>query len=276
MFGYITVCKDELKIKDYTKYRAYYCGVCHTLGKRYNQIMRLGLSYDLTFLALLLDSMATENTVTKNRSCIKHLGKKHPVVVNCDALKYASDVNVLLSFYKILDDIKDSFSIKSMILYLLYVLPAKKAGKRQVYLNHSIKENLSKLSKIEKSNTDDIDKASHYFAQIMKDIFYGNDNLEKLGYDLGRYIYLIDAIDDYDKDLKSKNFNPLIAKFGDNKNEVIKYAEESILFTLSQGAKAYEELTILNNKEILDNIIYLGLKQRLYTVLKGNENEKSL
>ncbi len=276
MFGYITVCKDELKIKDYTKYKAYYCGVCHTLGKRYNHIMRLGLSYDLTFLALVLDSMVSDNTTTENRGCLKRLGKKHPVVINCDALKYAADVNVLLSYHKILDDIKDSFSVKSMFLYLIYVLPAKKAGKRQVYLNQSIKENLSELSRIEKSNTDDIDKASHYFALIMKDIFFGNDNLENLGYDLGRYIYLIDAIDDYDKDLKSKNYNPFIAKFGDNKNEALKYAEDSILFTLSQSAKAYEELKILNNKELLDNIIYLGLKQRLYTVLKGNNNEKSL
>ncbi|MBQ2754493.1 MAG: hypothetical protein IJF30_03420 [Clostridia bacterium] len=276
MFGYITVCKDELKIKDYTRYRAYYCGVCHTLGKRYNHIMRLGLSYDLTFLALILDSMVSENTDTQTRGCLKHLGKKHPVVVNCESLKYASDVNVLLSYHKILDDIKDSFSIKSMFLYLIHVLPAKKAGKSQTYLNKSIKENLRKLSEIEKSGTDDIDKASHHFAQIMKDIFYGNDDLEKLGYDLGRYIYLIDAVDDFGKDIKSKNYNPLVAKFGDNKSEAFEFAEQSLLFTLSQGANSYEKLNVLNNKEILYNIIYLGLKQRLYTVLKGNKNEKSL
>lgn len=276
MFGYITVCKDELKIKDYIKYKAYYCGVCHSLGKYYNHSMRFGLSYDLTFLALLMDSMVSEKTFTEFRGCLKHVGKKQQVVVDCNALRYASDVNVLLSFHKICDDIKDSASLKSLFLYLLYVLPAKKAGKRQQYLNQSIRENLRRLSIIEKSNTDDIDSSSHYFAQIMKDIFIGDDNLSMLGYTLGRYIYLIDAVDDFDKDLRSKNYNPLIAKFGDNKDDAIKYAEESLLFTLSSGADFYEKLEILNNKEILDNIIYLGLKQKLYTVLKGNENEKSL
>lgn len=273
MFGYITVCKDELKIKDFNRYKAYYCGVCKTLGKSYNQIMRLGLSYDLTFLALLIDSQVSEEVTLENHSCIKHIGRKRPIVTNCDALKYASDINVLLTYYKILDDISDGFSLKAMLLYLFYFLPASKAKKRQKYLSNSIKTNLKELSKIEKSKTDNIDKASHHFALIMQDIFHGDPNMEKLGYDLGRYIYLIDAVDDYHKDLKSKNYNPLVAKFGDNREAAMEFAEQSLMFTLSEAVKSYDNLRILNNKDILDNIIYLGLKQRVYSVLKGKINE---
>lgn len=276
MFGYITICKDELKIKDYNRYRAYYCGVCKTIGKSYNQLMRLGLSYDLTFLALLMDSMVSEKCSIVNGRCLKHIGSKRLFVQNSKALRYCADLNVLLTGYKLIDDIKDGFSPKALLLSIPYALPVLKAKKRQPYLAERIKMHLDELSVVEKEKTDSIDEAAHHFAQLLEDIFAGNDDFRRLGYNLGRYIYIIDALDDYEKDLKSGNYNPLVQRFGDNVAEVREFAEQSLMFTLSQAALEYDKLNILNNKEILDNIIYLGLKQRVYTVLKGSKNEKSL
>ena len=276
MFGYITICKDELKIKEYNRYRAYYCGVCKTIGKSYNQLMRLGLSYDLTFLALLMDSMASEKCDIVTGRCLKHIGSKRLFVQNCKALKFCADLNVLLTGYKLIDDIKDGFSPKALLLSAVYALPVRKAKKRQPYLAGRIKMHLDALSAVEKSETDNIDEAAHHFAQLLQDIFAGNDELRRLGYNLGRYIYIIDALDDYKKDLKSGNYNPLVQKFGEDIDAATEYAEQSLMFTLSQAAAEYEKLEILNNKVILDNIIYLGLKQRVYAVLKGSKNEKSL
>jgi len=276
MFGYITICKDELKIKEYNRYRAYYCGVCKSIGKSYNQLMRLGLSYDLTFLALLMDSMVSDKCTVMPGRCLKHIGTKRLFVQESLALRYCADLNVLLTGYKLIDDIKDSFSLKALLLSVPYFLPVCKAKKRQPYLAERIKLHLDELSKVENSKTDNIDEAAHHFAQLLEDIFAGNDDFRRLGYNLGRYIYIIDALDDYEKDLKSGNYNPLVQRFGDDKTAVKEYAEQSLMFTLSQAALEYEKLKILNNKEILDNIIYLGLKQRVYTVLKGSKNEKSL
>lgn len=276
MFGYITICKEELKIKEYNMYKAYYCGLCKALGKNYSQAMRLGLSYDLTFLAMLMDSIATENVEVESERCLKHIGAKQNVVKNSDALIFCSDINVLLTYYKLLDDIKDSFPLKALTLIIPYILPAKKARKRQSYLAGRIKRHLNELAKVEKSGTDDTDLAAHHFACLLEDIFAGDDNLRKLGYNLGRFIYLIDALDDYEKDLKSGNYNPLVKKFGNDFKGAKEFAEQSLIYTLSCGASEYEKLNILKNKEILDNIIYFGLKQRLYTVLKGKNNEKSI
>lgn len=276
MFGYITICKDELKIKEYNRYRAYYCGVCKTIGKSYNQLMRLGLSYDLTFLALLMDSMVSDKCEVVTGRCLKHIGSKRLFVQNSKALLYCADLNVLLMGCKLVDDIKDGFSPKAMLLYLAYALPMHKAKKRQPYLAQRIKKHLHELSRVEKSKTDNMDEAAHHFAQLLEDIFAGNDEFRRLGYNLGRYIYIIDALDDYKKDLKSGNYNPLVQRFGDDFLSATEFAEQSLMFTLSQAAAEYEKLEILNNKAILDNIIYLGLKQRVYAVLKGSKNEKSL
>ncbi len=271
MFGYVTICKEELKIKEYNRYKAYYCGLCKAIGKRYNQAMRLGLSYDLTFLALIMDSMAADSCDIKKERCLKHIGAKQNVVKNSKALLYCSDINVLLTYYKLLDDIKDGFSIKALCLVIPYLLPAKKAKKRQPYLADRIKLHLDNLSAEEKSGTDNTDRVAHHFASLTEDIFAGDDALRRLGYNIGRFIYIIDAMDDYQKDLKSGNYNPLVKKFGKDKRAAIQFAEQSLMYTLSCAAQEYEKLSILNNKEILDNIIYLGLKQRVFAVLEGKK-----
>ena len=99
MFGFVNVYKNELKIKDYNTFRAYYCGLCKSLGKRYNQLVRLGLSYDLTFLALVGDSLSNEDAVILKDGCIKHIGS-HMICSNNHAIDYASDMSVILSYYK--------------------------------------------------------------------------------------------------------------------------------------------------------------------------------
>ncbi len=281
MFGYVTFYKDELKIKDFNKFRAYYCGLCKTLGKRFNQVVRLGLSYDLTFLALLLDSLDEDNTVFLKGGCFKHMGKKRLIVEHNKSVEYAADMSIALMYYKLLDDLRDSFSLLSAVALVPYWLGVRKV--KRIYpekLEH-IKNQLFLLSKLESRKCSVTDEVAEPFARIMESLFdVGNEDIKKLGYNMGRFIYLIDALDDYKKDVKSGGYNPYRYAYPDLAFEDIKrIAEKSLTITLAMAAESYEKAGISKNKELLDNIIYLGLRQRLDMVLsdkKGNKDGKSI
>ena len=282
MFGYVTFYKDELKIKDFNKFRAYYCGLCKELGKSFNQLVRLGLSYDFTFLALLMDSVDGSDTLFSAQGCFKHLGKKRATVKDNTSVKYASDMSIVFMYYKLLDDVKDDFSLLSAVALIPYWFAFQKVKKKYPREITAIKDNLEALSKLEKEQCGNIDEVAHSFAQIMEVLFdRGDDDLKRLGYNIGRFIYIADAANDYEKDVKKKKYNPYRYAYSDKTADDIKQlAGNSMMMTLSMAAQNYENLKIIKNKDLLDNIIYLGLRQRMESVVcndkRGKENGKSL
>lgn len=284
MFGYVTFYKDELKIKDFNNFRAYYCGLCKELGKRFNQLVRLGLSYDLTFLAILLDSVSDEKTEFAERGCFKHIGRKRKVAENNESIGYAADMSIALMYYKLADDIRDSFSPLSVIAILPYWASIRKVRRKYPEKLSVIKDCLKKLTELEKQRCNSTDRAAEPFAKIMEQLFdIGNDRVREMGYNIGRFIYLIDGADDYEKDLKSGNYNPYVCAYPQSDVKQIKEAAaRSLTFTLAKAAECYESLELKKNKDLLDNIIYLGLRLRMDTVLegdnkkKGNKNGKSI
>ena len=283
MFGYVTFYKDELKIKDYTKFRAYYCGLCKELGKSFNQLVRLGLSYDFTFLSVLLDSLDDEQTEFSNEGCLKHLGKKRPTVCSNPSLKYCADMSVLFMYYKLLDDWTDDHSLISLFAMIPYWFSVRKIYKKYPLQTKILKENLKKLSCLEKGKCKSVDETSHAFAEIMETLFDKGDNdLKRLGYNIGRFIYIADAVNDYETDVKKGKYNPFVYAYPDLNFEQIKEnANRSMLITLSMASENYENLKIQKNKELLDNIIYMGLRHQMETAgsekdKKGRKNGKSI
>lgn len=262
MFGFINVYKNELKIKDYNLFKAYYCGLCKALGKRYNQFVRLGLSYDLTFLAIIGDALLdTEPKIIKD-GCIKHVGM-HMICIDNPAIDYAADMSILLSYYKLCDDIFDDKSIKAFFMRIPYLRAVKKAKRKHKEISESIKNNLAKLSELEKQKCPSIDMAAHPFAKLTADIFAGfNPELRKLGYSIGRFIYITDAYNDIKSDEKKGSYNPFLHYDKDylSSMEFEKRALGTFNMNLTSVANEYNKLNILKNKDILDNIIYLGLR----------------
>lgn len=277
MFGYVNIYKDELKVKEYNDFRAYYCGLCKALGKRYNQLTRLGLSYDLTFLCILLDAMYDEPAVFDNLGCIKSIAKKKTVTDN-KFIDYASDISIILTYYKLKDDINDNHSLKALFAILPYSLSMRKLKNKYQSLIKSIKDNLSNLSELEKQNCDITDKSAHPFACIMSDVFaYINPSLSTFGYNLGRYVFFADALDDMDADLKSKNYNifNILYKYdGTITNADKQKINDTLILTLSFIASEYEKLPKFKNKEILDNIIYIGMRAKTQTLIDKIGNKK--
>lgn len=267
MFGYVNAYKDLLRVCDYNVFRGYYCGLCKQLGKKFNQLTRFGLSYDMTFLAILISSLEDKKVELKMQNCIAHPISKRPVIKGDDGIAYSADMSVILSYMKLKDDWQDEHSLKSFAR-IAYFFPMKKCAKKYPKQYSSIKENLLKLSKLENEKCKSIDAVADCFGKLLENIFDRNgDNkaLAWLGYHTGRFIYIVDAYKDIDKDLKHKSYNPFIEMYGAelNKDDFKEAVKASLTFTLSEISNAYALLDIKKNKELLDNIIYLGLRRNL-------------
>ena len=241
MFGYIVVHKPELKVREYETYRASYCGLCHSLKKQSGRIGQLTLSFDMTFLALLLTGLYEPETVTKSARCIAHPVEKHFYREN-RYFDYAADMNVLLTYYKCLDDWKDD--------------------RKQ---SRCLRDNLAALSACEKEKQYDIDKTAGFFGAIMAELFvYAEDEwaekLRRMGFYFGKFIYLMDAYEDIEEDLKQGRYNPFTELY---KKETFEQDCQQILkMMMAETSKVFEQLPILEDAEILRNILYAGVWTR--------------
>ncbi|MBO5407786.1 MAG: hypothetical protein J6A61_00040 [Clostridia bacterium] len=265
MFGYVNAHKDLLRVCDYNVFRGYYCGLCKMLGKEFHQLTRFGLSYDMTFLAILMSALDQNEIIMKYQPCIAHPVTKRPVILEDDGIRYSADMSVLLTYYKLKDDWDDEKSIKSFAR-LLYWFPMRKVAKKYPRQTKAIRDNLEKLFELEQQNCKNPDRVADCFGKLTEAIFDRNEDnlaLKTVGYHIGRFIYFTDAYMDLEKDQKKKNYNPFLARSENNiqkedlKNELV----PSLTYTLNEIANAYELLTLYKNKELLDNIIYLGLRK---------------
>ncbi len=277
MFGYVNIHKDLLRVCDYNNFKGYYCGLCKQLGKKFNQITRLGLSYDMTFLAILLSSLNSDVCMVKNETCIVHPFTKRPVRYNDNAIKYSADMSIILTYLKLVDDWKDEHSLKSF-LRIFYFRHFNKTVRKYLEIFEKIKTNLDSLTKLEKQNCDDVDMVADCFGKVLMAVF-DNDNSNKalawLGYHIGRYIYIIDGYSDIEKDVKNKSYNPFVNKFGSKTNEQLENVKKSLLVTLNEIANAFNLLEIKQNKELLENIIFLGMRKNVdkLCLRKEEQNE---
>lgn len=287
MFGYVTVCKDTLSEQGYKNFKAYYCGLCRATGKQCSQSSRMGLSYDITFLAIVLSSADKSETEMQDRKCFLHPMRENICAENDRAVDYAADMGVILSYLKLLDDWHDERSIKALFGLLFFRRGIRKAKKRYPKIYDGIGECLDNLSRLEKDGCAEIDETADCFAKILEILFtpdfIEDENTKRvlawLGYNIGRWIYIIDAYNDIAKDMKKKSYNTFLIKYRGKpleeiKKELAEKLDISMTFTLENAASAYNLLTVYKNKEVLDNIIYTALKQKQNYIL--GENNESL
>lgn len=286
MFGYVTICKEQLSEEGFDTFRAYYCGLCHEIGRRCSQAARLGLSYDITFLAVTLSSLYGAGE-TKKLRCFAKPWKARLCAENDEAVQYAADMGVLLAYLKCRDDWQDEHSLKSLLKMLLLGGGAKKAGRRHGNTSEEIRKHLSHLAELEAEKCASLDETADCFAKILETLFapdfIGDKGQRRalawLGYNIGRWIYIIDAFCDMEKDIKEKNYNPFIcANEGKTvreiKTTVRETLAESLTFTLENAASAYNLLEIKRNRELMENILFTALKAKQNAIL--GETDESL
>ncbi len=285
MFGYIRVKKEELKIKNFEVYKAVYCSLCKKLGKSYGILSRLTLSYDFAFLSLLNISLKSGCVSFERKRCAFNPLKKCNYCKSSGELDMPSAAAMIMLYYKILDNIKDEKGFKKLGFLLLKPIFSgahKKAAKKYPFIEETVAEYIEGQSLAESDDNCTLDSVCDPTAKALSKLLpLCSDDpsqkrvLERLGYCLGRYIYLMDAGCDIEKDIKSGSFNVLkkYVKEGNIKEDTVLKTEPQIYFCINEAAKAFELLEIKKFKPILGNIIYLGLED---VYLKELKNEKSL
>ncbi|WP_027628072.1 DUF5685 family protein [Ruminiclostridium cellobioparum] len=282
MFGYIMPEKPELKIKEFDIYRAYYCGVCKAIGKRHGQLKRMTLTYDAAFLAMLLCSLLKIETRLVKERCMVHPLKKSFVTYN-EIVDYSSDINIILAYNNIKDKWTDDKSKAALAGMAVLSREYKKlvleySGKCAI-----IEQRLSELSRLEREGCASLDAAAEPFAKLMEEVL-DYESLEDdirqvlrwMGYNIGKWIYLIDAFDDLEEDVKNSSYNPLLLHFkydgsGEDipafKDRIKSQVEFTLLYCLREASKAFELLDAKENKGILENILYIGMLSKTDKIL---------
>lgn len=278
MFGYVNICAQSISEEDKKLYLAYYCGLCKAISEK-SQFMRLGLNNDLTFLSVLLGGVYKEKPLFKTNSrCLMHGLKKHDEVKMDKVMDYASDMNILLVYLKILDDAIDDKTPLKKGMGLIFKNTFQKIKNKYPKTSSIIIENLEKLSLLEKNKCSSIDEVSDCFAKLLQAIFvpdFIEDEktrkvLSWMGYNLGRWIYIADAYEDFKKDKKKNNYNPLLFV---NSENIKKDIYNSMTYTLANIASAYDLLDVERNDTLIRNILYAGLPLRQEIIFNKTEEK---
>lgn len=273
MFGYIKPDSNELKVKEYETYKAAYCGLCRVMGKRYSFVYKMSLSYDFVFMVLLrLYAMPEQVSFVKKR-CIAHPTKKKLMMNENEALKTASDIGVIMLYHNFVDKIRDRDG-KKTLLYRL-IMPELKRLHKKACNNVAVKEfdsfankTLAELGKYETERVESIDVPAEAFGAVLgKALSFGmSGKVERkvfeIGRSIGKWIYVTDALDDIEKDLKNNSYNPLLAVYG-SAEEAKKHGNAINTALLRELDSAYKAFALLDKSDqglcnILENIITLG------------------
>lgn len=281
MFGYVTVYKPELKIKDYAKYKAYYCGLCRVLLEEYGLTGQMTLSYDMTFAVVLLTSLYESETKTLAKRCKVHPVKKIPMLVN-EMTDYAAKMNIVLSYYHLLDDWNDEKSIVGLAASTAMKKKTHKIEKEFPRQSQKIKASLKRLAMLEKEQCENIDEAAGCFGELMAELLvYKEDmwagDMRQIGFYLGKFIYIMDAWDDLEKDIKKGNYNPLKKLYREHpQEEYDKICLDMLTMMMAEVSSAFEKLPCLLDADILRNIIYSGVWTKYNKILAERAKEKSI
>ncbi len=288
MFGYVTALRQELKIKDFDIYQAYYCGLCRSLKTRHGISGQMTLTYDMTFLAILLSALYEAEKTEETHRCMVHPAKKHRVVQTVYT-DYAADMNLLLAYYKAKDDWNDDHSL--LKLAFSKMIRRQTSPRRNILAQDFIRYDekartvaglLDELSAREKNNETDLDTMAGIFGKIIAALFephkdLWSPSLRKIGFFLGKFIYILDAYEDLEQDRRRGRYNPFL--LSEDKEDFDGQIHSMLTMMIAEATKEFEYLPILENAEILRNIMYAGVWQKYYIIREkrlGVQNERSV
>lgn len=285
MFGYVRVNRPEMKVREYDFYKGTYCGLCRAMGKCTGQCSRLALSYDMVFLALARIGISNEEVGFKRAVCIAHPFQKRSYMESNPTLEYCSSAAAILNYHKIKDDLSDEKGMRKLRAVLAMPFAAygrKKALRRGLAeLDVRISDGLSRLALVERGGTPSVDTPAAVFGEILGEILsFGEAGhnariLRTLGSSVGRWIYIADALEDWEEDAKKGRYNPFILLYGKEKPEISEL--ESIKIAMKNELVAAEsafdlmEIESSDTRHILENILFLGLPSRAKDIGAGNK-----
>lgn len=272
MFGFVMADMKELSKEQRLRYNGVYCGICRRIRTQSSNAARMGLSFDMAFLALLHMSLYEPEETGGNRACKLHPIRPRPWVDN-KFIAYCADMNVALAYYKALDDYNDEGKRKSKMAMDIFGKTMDAICDRYPRQCRAIEHSVAELTKLEKGNCGNPDAPAACFGRLMAELFvYEEDHwsgiLREMGMALGRFIYLADGIIDYRSDSKKENYNPWIAMGGNY--DRAKW-EQYLVLAMARCTDCFERLPLVQDKEILDNILYSGIWLAYRSQIRGEK-----
>ena len=276
MLGVMTVRKDELKFREFDRYRAYYCGLCRAIGRRCGGVCRMALSFEMTFLAMLLTSLYEPETADEKHRCLVHPVARQRMLGN-EAIDYAADLSAIAAYYDLRDGWEDEHRVDRLAESALLKKAAREAGERLPRQKEAVERYVKALHEIEARDDQNLDAAANLTGEmlgelyVMKDDVYARD-LRELGFYLGKFIYLCDCYEDVERDIRKKNYNPLISR---RTNETFAAdCEQMLSDMMARAALAFERLPLLEDAEIMRNILYSGIWLRFENASERRKAKK--
>ena len=270
MFGYIGCAKEQLSEEEQKRYQSIYCGLCRKLGREYGQLGRLSLSYDMTFLILFLSSLYEPEEKREPFRCGLHPRREKMAAEN-KFTGYAADMTIVLAYYKCLDDWKD----ENKRLKKMYASGIKGAFQRvrEKYPRQCrvITEGIQRLDEIERTSVRNPDAAVNCSGRMLSELFvteedFWSGSLRDFGFELGKFIYLMDAAMDYDSDRRKHSYNPLICA-GMRPEDM----KELLAMSMGNVTQIFEQLPLVQDVHLLRNILYGGVWQQYSAKYFGKE-----
>lgn len=282
LLGYVRAYKPEMRFKEYDVYKGVYCTLCKTLLRRYSPIGQLFLSYDAAFLALVLLALQPDCPAQTSSRCCYNPAKKCLSCGRGDVQDFCADISVILFYYKILDDLHDrGFSRKLLaaLLYPIALLMHRKAARMQPLADRIVCASIRRQNDTERTNAS-LDAAADPSATALAELGtlrVDDKSFYRFCYLLGRFVYVIDAVEDVRSDVRKKNFNPLKSRFIQDPDSFAAYAMQLLNLNIAELFKSMEKLELHRYNELVQNVIFDGLyNSALYVVKKYQPGEASI
>ena len=281
MFGYVNVNQKELTKEQKDSYQSYYCGLCRSLKEVSGAKGQMLLNYDMTFLTILLTGLYEPQVVRQDFTCMIHpVGKK--VAKSSEATTYAAKMNVLLSYQSMEDGWTDNRSLTKKSMAKMFSKDYERIKQEYPRQAKAVEDYIRKLSVAEMGNEKNLDAVSGLTGEMLAEIFdwkqdEWSEELRCMGFYLGKFVYLMDAYEDLEKDEQRGLYNPFLSWKEDNKGTDLDTFVRLILTSmLAECAKSFERLPIINYADILRNILYSGVWSRYELIqLKKKKRKKS-
>lgn len=278
MYGYIVPQKSTLSMQDFVLYRSFYCGICCQIGKLYGQLPRITTSYDFTFLSALLHDAASADIVIEEHNCILNPVKKKAVLQPNPLHERIAAASIIMSYKKAEDGIKDGDGFKYDMYRRMLSRPYKKSVELYPDIAGAIDKAYEKIVDVEAQKPTSLDRAADPFATLLAslpEVIIGrtDDNLRGLCYNIGKFVYFADALDDLAEDNRKKRYNPFLAAFGEfkSRSQFISAHKSDIEFclmsTYARAVDCFIRIRLTQSRSLLSNIVCEGMKAKAEELL---------
>lgn len=282
MFGYVRPLTAELRVRELEEYKALYCGLCRAMGRRHGLLARFTLNYDFVFLTMVLAGEA-EPCGSVRRRCPAHPLRRRDMCCAMPSLDIAADESLILSYHKLRDDVGDSGFFRGLpprIAAAALKRAYRRAAAQQPQFDRTVVQCLDELHTLEAERSPSLDRPADTFARILQAAAPDTGDtardraLGQMLYHVGRWVYLIDAWDDLEKDAQSGAYNPVDARYDGAGREHRQDIALTLLHSRNLAGAAYELAKTGRWDTIVSNILYLGLPAMEKHVFDGGGKNK--